>query len=82
MEPANFPEIYTGNEDESDRMQDIAGCFDPIIPRNDGFQYDIEAAASDVCHGKDKWKLPILPVARSEERRVGKECRSRWSPYH
>ncbi|MFR2160388.1 MAG: hypothetical protein ACLS6N_11745 [Alistipes finegoldii] len=63
MEPANFPEIYTGNEDESDRMQDIAGCFDPIIPRNDGFQYDIEAAASDVCHGKDKWKLPILPVA-------------------
>ena len=24
-----------------------------------------------------KWKLQ-----RSEERRVGKECRSRWSPYH
>src|SRR2546429_7878438 len=23
-----------------------------------------------------------LPVWRSEERRVGKECRSRWSPYH
>src|SRR3712207_1602227 len=22
------------------------------------------------------------PVHRSEERRVGKECRSRWSPYH
>ena len=21
-------------------------------------------------------------VDRSEERRVGKECRSRWSPYH
>ena len=26
------------------------------------------------------WGLPL--VARSEERRVGKECRSRWSPYH
>src|SRR2546430_16835612 len=25
---------------------------------------------------------PILAVDRSEERRVGKECRSRWSPYH
>src|SRR3712207_6972560 len=24
---------------------------------------------------------PLLP-GRSEERRVGKECRSRWSPYH
>src|SRR2546422_7418633 len=23
-----------------------------------------------------------LPWGRSEERRVGKECRSRWSPYH
>ena len=22
------------------------------------------------------------PLGRSEERRVGKECRSRWSPYH
>src|SRR5260370_12387675 len=24
----------------------------------------------------------FLPELRSEERRVGKECRSRWSPYH
>ena len=24
----------------------------------------------------------INPAGRSEERRVGKECRSRWSPYH
>ena len=26
------------------------------------------------------WKIYLLH--RSEERRVGKECRSRWSPYH
>ena len=25
---------------------------------------------------------PTASRARSEERRVGKECRSRWSPYH
>ena len=24
----------------------------------------------------------VRPRMRSEERRVGKECRSRWSPYH
>src|SRR2546430_8285301 len=24
----------------------------------------------------------LLGIWRSEERRVGKECRSRWSPYH
>ena len=27
----------------------------------------------------DVYKILVL---RSEERRVGKECRSRWSPYH
>ena len=26
--------------------------------------------------------LVLIPKTRSEERRVGKECRSRWSPYH
>src|SRR5256885_5836394 len=26
--------------------------------------------------------LKLLNSQRSEERRVGKECRSRWSPYH
>src|ERR1039458_5850103 len=26
--------------------------------------------------------LHTTELARSEERRVGKECRSRWSPYH
>ena len=33
------------------------------------------------------WKVTLLSIipsslCRSEERRVGKECRSRWSPYH
>ena len=35
---------------------------------------------------KDVYEDPSAPIeariARSEERRVGKECRSRWSPYH
>src|SRR2546427_484360 len=26
--------------------------------------------------------MALMEDARSEERRVGKECRSRWSPYH
>ena len=29
-----------------------------------------------------KGAVAVLAVTRSEERRVGKECRSRWSPYH
>src|SRR5215211_8975265 len=41
---------------------------------------------------RDDWSTPASPPesappaspapASSEERRVGKECRSRWSPYH
>ena len=30
---------------------------------------------------RDDW-LDLKRTYRSEERRVGKECRSRWSPYH
>ena len=37
------------------------------------FEFDINPIVS--CDSLDK-------VIRSEERRVGKECRSRWSPYH
>src|SRR3712207_9579084 len=49
------------------------------------------AAAQERCAGGEVFELPnyISPIAvvynlegRSEERRVGKECRSRWSPYH
>src|SRR5256884_9604451 len=32
--------------------------------------------------GKPLKSLAYCTDARSEERRVGKECRSRWSPYH
>ena len=34
------------------------------------------------CSGKGNGPVNALDNARSEERRVGKECRSRWSPYH
>ena len=44
------------------------------------------ACAVDV-HLKDGKLIDIFPAeddpyGRSEERRVAKECRSRWSPYH
>ena len=35
----------------------------------------LEAQARPLAEVEDE-------IARSEERRVGKECRSRWSPYH
>src|SRR5258707_15168944 len=40
--------------------------------------------AAEVARAADNREARALPIAalRSEERRVGKECRSRWSPYH
>ena len=40
-------------------------------------QYALLAQLLKNCGEYDKYIL-----VRSEERRVGKECRSRWSPYH
>ena len=42
-----------------------------VITLPSGLQYEV------ITEGKG-----AKPKARSEERRVGKECRSRWSPYH
>ena len=38
------------------------------------------AAAGGAAPAEEKTEFSV--VLRSEERRVGKECRSRWSPYH
>ena len=35
-----------------------------------------------VKYHDQEWGNLVTDDKRSEERRVGKECRSRWSPYH
>ena len=35
-----------------------------------------------ICAGGVLYHLAEIEFYRSEERHVGKECRSRWSPYH
>ena len=45
--------------------------------------YDADTARSTVLLVPAPFdRLYVYYVIRSEERRVGKECRSRWSPYH
>ena len=41
------------------------------VPTVNVYDFDLEKAANLAVRS-----------SRSEERRVGKECRSRWSPYH
>src|SRR2546423_14022811 len=40
------------------------------------------ALSATLCKGLTDPMSGFFVVRRSEERRVGKECRSRWSPYH
>src|SRR2546429_9865167 len=41
-----------------------------------------QLASNGQLEDKLSKQLRIQGILRSEERRVGKECRSRWSPYH
>src|SRR5258706_10950443 len=38
--------------------------------------------ADSIARAEDITTVRKTQLVRSEERRVGKECRSRWSPYH
>ena len=49
----------------------------------DAFMQSMKADLSkQVYSTKEETENYIYSTTRSEERRVGKECRSRWSPYH
>ena len=58
-------------ENDADRMEQMIR----VVPRRYSLALagGLIIAAAILC-----WVF----VLRSEERRVGKECRSRWSPYH
>ena len=55
------------------------------LPVPQGFTITTEACTQYYEDGRkinDEIMGQIMEAIRSEERRVGKECRSRWSPYH
>ena len=56
------------------------------LVRREGLEVEVaQWALNEILSGRaSEVQLAALLVAddRSEERRVGKECRSRWSPYH
>src|SRR3712207_1283815 len=63
-----------GLVDSGGQIRDVSG----IVPDITGATLSAESLAR--LPQVDPSTLPSAP--RSEERRVGKECRSRWSPYH
>src|SRR5688572_31328393 len=59
----------------------VQTCALPIYPGRLG-RRQVEERPGDRVGVADHLGDLVGPPGRSEERRVGKECRSRWSPYH
>ena len=59
--------------------QDDAGAYDDAGAGDDT---ELAGTAEPDDDPESDDELTGAGAARSEERRVGKECRSRWSPYH
>ena len=70
----------------ADRMRQIVRAL--ALPGFDGFAVKGRPTVKLVTMTRYDETLPFpaafepMVLSRSEERRVGKECRSRWSPYH
>src|SRR3989475_9053780 len=58
----------------------IAASLLDMIANGDLF-HDLAVSAVPFVYGFTAAGVVGVSVGRSEERRVGKECRSRWSPY-
>src|SRR5258705_9875434 len=63
--------------DASEGRNDLLVLINPEIVSREGTQYCEEG-----CLSVPGIYEPVERAERSEERRVGKECRSRWWPYH
>ena len=63
-------------------MSDIKSSTLELVGKTPIVNASRYAAKAGVTDATILVKLEAFNPARSEERRVGKECRSRWSPYH
>src|SRR2546422_7587096 len=62
-------------------MPDVDAFYQRYINGRDPLPYESVFSKAGIAVERQTTSNPFLGV-RSEERRVGKECRSRWSPYH
>src|SRR5260221_804586 len=56
-----------------------------VLFNSNGIALTVKRGQELIDAGLDEYRLSMdgaTRQTRSEERRVGKECRSRWSPYH
>src|SRR5256885_10990169 len=68
--------------DEAAVVANRAAEFPPAIGANALVVVNLTCAGLRRCSREGVATLRTADQPRSEERRVGKECRSRWSPYH
>src|SRR5215469_14062379 len=72
------PDLLTGHRDRPVERQPVGPILELRLERAP----DEERAEPRAVDEEVPDDRRATRQARSEERRVGKECRSRWSPYH
>src|SRR3989442_1780039 len=65
-----------------DWSSDVCSSDLPVEPGAHFYRSFLVDQHGNEINKRNAWAARALVYARSEERRVGKECRSRWSPYH
>ena len=70
----------------SSMVTEVSGTLrstqDQLAELQQQFAEYVQQARRTAAVQRAETKLGTLKRSRSEERRIGKECRSRWSPYH
>ena len=64
------------------KIAEKAGIDDKYLEQYGKYKAKIDYNLLKETDKKDGKLILVTAINRSEERRVGKECRSRWSPYH
>ena len=93
---ARIPRESSKTKDITGGLPRVAELFEARRPKDAAIISDIDGMVEFGKDYKAKQRITVVPQKgepieylipkgrhlRSEERRVGKECRSRWSPYH
>ena len=75
-----YSEMQNGFNNVNERFEEVNKRFDKVETKLSKIENTVTNIEHD--HGQKLEALFDGYLCRSEERRVGKECRSRWSPYH
>ena len=75
-------DVGDGSPSDAEELREREDAWEAVLSEATSADGKPPCAMSEKELGDQGERLAESYLCRSEERRVGKECRSRWSPYH